>query len=106
MFLNPVDRHEVKNVILLLKNSSSGSDSISAKIVKCSIDIYLDTLTHIINLSLSQGVFPSQLKTAKVIPLYKSNDKQLIKNYRPVSLLSVFSKIFERIVYNSLYSFI
>ena len=47
--------------------------------VKCSIDIYLDTLTHIINLSLSQGVFPSQLKTAKVIPLYKSNDKQLIK---------------------------
>ena len=106
MFLNPVDRHEVTNVILLIKNSSSGSDNISAKIVKCSIDIYLDTLTHIINLSLPQGVFPSQLKTAKVIPLYKSNDKQLIKNYRPVSLLLVFSKIFERIVYNRLYSFI
>ena len=47
-------------------------------------------------MSLSQGIFPEQLKIANVIPLYKNDDSMLFNNYRPVSILCVFSKIFEK----------
>ena len=62
--------------------------------------------THSVNFSLSQGIFPQELKTAKVIPLYKSGDKKLMNNFRPVSVLPVFSKIYERLMYNRLIAFI
>ena len=61
---------------------------------------------HLINKSLSSGVFPDEMKVAKVIPLFKGGDSQLIKNYRPVSVLSIFSKIYERIIYNRVLKFI
>ena len=57
-------------------------------------DFYIILLTHIINLSISQGHFPSELKLTKVIPIYKSGDKQIIENYRPISVLPFFSKFF------------
>ena len=53
-------------------------------------DFYITPLTYIINLSISQGHFPSELKLAKVIPIYKSGDKQIIENYRPISVLPFF----------------
>ena len=55
-------------------------------------------LAHIFNLSLSKGVFPEKLKTAKVVPIFKSGRKDLCDNYRPISLLSTLSKILEKIV--------
>ena len=58
----------------------------------------------LIYLTLLEGVFPSELKVANVLPLYKADDDMLFNNYRPVSLLSVLSKVFERIVYNRLIS--
>ena len=63
-------------------------------------------LTYVLNLSLSTGVFPSELKLANVIPIYKAGDAQVFTNYRPVSVLPVFSKIFERIMYTRLLSFL
>ena len=63
-------------------------------------------MTHSVNLSLSQGIFLQELKTAKVIPLYKSGDKKFMNNFRPVSVLPVFSKIYERLMYNRLIAFI
>ena len=51
------------------------------------------------------GIFPERIKIAKVLPLYKKDDKELLNNYRPISLLPVISKIFERIIYNQLYSY-
>ena len=63
-------------------------------------------IPHIFNISLQQGVFPNELKVARVIPLFKSGNTMLFSNYRPVSVLSVFSKIFERIMYNRLLKFI
>ena len=77
-----------------------------ASILKQCIDTYIDPLTYLINLSINQGIFPSELKIAKVIPIYKSDDKQLIWNYRAISVLPFFSKIFEKIISNHLVNFI
>ena len=62
----------------------------------------VNLLTNIFNLSLSTGVVPDKLKTVKVIPIYKKPDSALFSNYRPVSLLSCFSKILERLVFDRL----
>ncbi len=85
---------------------SPGLDNIHAKIIKCTYNLFLDQLTHICNLSLMQGVFPNELKIARVVPLYKADNNMLVNNYRPVSVLPVFSKILERLMYNRLYAFI
>ena len=63
-------------------------------------------LAHICNISISTGVFPSSFKLAKVIPVHKKEDKTVVSNYRPISILPSFSKILERIVYNRLYNFL
>ena len=63
-------------------------------------------LTSIINMSFATGIYPDQLKTAKVIPIFKKGDKLLVSNYRPISLLSNINKIFEKLVYSRLYSFL
>ena len=62
-------------------------------------------LVHIFNLSMSTGIFPDQLKLAKVVPVYKSGDSDSCNNYRPISVLPVFSKVFERIIHKRLYNF-
>ena len=66
----------------------------------------MDPLTHVLNVFMLQGVVPNELKIARVIPLYKADNNMLISNYRPVSVLPVFSNILERLMYNRLYSFI
>lgn len=106
MFVEPVSPEEITKIIKALKNSSAGWDSIHAKIVKITYNKYLTVLNHVLNLSLQQGIFPNELKLARVIPLFKADDCMLINNYRPVSILPLFSKIYERIMYNRLWSFI
>jgi hypothetical protein len=63
-------------------------------------------LAHIYNASLEAGIFPERFKIAKVKPLHKKGDKKEMKNYRPISLLCVFSKILEKLMYNRLLSFV
>jgi len=63
-------------------------------------------LSKVFNISLSVGEFPDKLKLAKVIPVYKTDNKLCVNNYRPISGLSVFSKILERLVYDRLFSFL
>ena len=58
------------------------------------------------NLSIINGVVPNELKVAKVVPIYKSGDRRLINNYRPVSVLPCFSKILEKLMYNRISNFI
>ena len=106
MAIMPIIQNDVINVIKNLKASSPGWDSISAVVVKAIYPCFIEPLTHILNLSVMYGVFPSELKLAKAIPLFKANVPMLFSNYRPVSVLPVFSKIFERIMYNQLLSFI
>ena len=64
------------------------------------------SLTMLINKSIEYGTYPSKLKLAKVIPIYKSGDESDPSNYRPISLLSIFNRIFEKMMYNRLKSFI
>ena len=63
-------------------------------------------LSIIINQSLCTGIFPDKLKIAKVIPLFKKDDDKSFGNYRPISLLSSISKIFERVAFNQLYDYL
>jgi len=63
-------------------------------------------LAHIYNLSLNSGVFPDIWKTAKVKPLYKKGDKYDMKNYTPISIIPVFVKLLERLMYNRIMSFL
>ena len=75
-------------------------------IVKKIIDNIVKPFTHICNQSFQTGIFPNKMKTAKIIPIYKSGDKQLLTNYRPISLLSQFSKILEKLFVERLDCFI
>ena len=63
-------------------------------------------MSHVINLSLIQGTIPDDLKSARVVPLFKKNDRTEVGNYRPVSILSITSKIFERVVYDQVESYL
>ena len=67
---------------------------------------YIDPLTYLINKSIKQGVFPNELKLAKVVPIFKTGDEQLVQNYRPISVLPIISKIYEKIVANYLIDFL
>ena len=75
-------------------------------LIKESIDIIITPLTCIINLSVTSGIVPKQLKIARVIPLFKSGEQDIFTNYRPVSVLPAFSKILERVMYNRLLRFL
>ena len=104
--LTPVSESEIQKILKNLKNSSPGWDGISPYIVKMTYSLFTKPLLHICNLSILHGVFPNELKVAKVIPLYKGGDSMLLVNYRPVSILPVLSKLFERLMYDRLFRFI
>ena len=106
IFLKPVDTNEVIKIISSLKDGAPGADNVSASSLKLVINDIADPITHICKLSLTQGCFPSELKIAKIIPLFKSKDPCVFSNYRPISLLSVFSKVLEKIMYDRLYSYL
>ena len=106
MFVNQVTSNEVVNIIKSLKNSSAGWDGIHAKVVEPTVNAHLSVLIHLFNLSLLQGVFPDELKIARVTPLFRSDNSMLVNNYRPLSVLPLFSKVLERPMYNRLLSFI
>ena len=105
LFLNPVSPHEVSNTIKTLKNSRQDINSIPVHMLKFVRDEVALVLSEIINLSFTSGVFPECLKLAMVIPIYKTGVKTDVKNYRPISLLPIMSKIFEKIIYRRLYNF-
>ena len=107
MFLYPTTEHEIIDIVKLLKNNSApGVDDFSTSVIKHVIEQLSKPLCHIYNQSLNLGIFPTKLKIARVTPIYKSGDKCLLNNYRPISVLSCFSKILERIVYKRLINFL
>ena len=106
IYLAPVNEKEIGQLIKSLKDTAAGFDDLNSMCLKISSQFLVKPLTHICNLSLSQVIFPEQLKIANVIPLYKSDDSMLFNNYRPVSILCVLSKIFEKIMCNKVTAFL
>ena len=101
--LKSVSTNEIENIIKSLKQkNSSGYDEISSKLLKFSSPFIVSPLTHICNRSISTGIFPDRLKYAVVTPLFKKGEKTTVSNYRPISILSSFSKILERVMYKQL----
>ena len=92
-----IDIHEIKSVISSLPSSAAGYE-IPASIRKQLGNYYAEPSTHLINQSISQGLFPEEMKLVKILPIYKSEDEQLVINYRPISILQFFSKVFEKII--------
>ena len=105
MYMPELSENDVKNIILSLKNSAAGWDNFPTFMAKQCIDGYISPLTSIINKAIMQGIFPRELKLARVIPIFKSGDKQDVSNYRPISILTFFAKVFEKILYNKLSNF-
>lgn len=107
MFLTPADESEIISIAKTFKNSySTGPDNLSTFILKPVIHLLAKPLAYLVNLSFETGLFPKILKQSKVTPVFKKGEKMNKNNYRPISLNSVFSKIFERIFLTRLLSFI
>ena len=107
MFLKTTDEHEILNILKSMKNkTSSGIDRISPKLLKNCAEYVVDLLTILINRSMAAGLFPDSLKLAKVIPIYKDGDREDFSNYRPVSLLPVLGKVYERVIYAGFLTYI
>ena len=101
------DSHEVINVVNCLNNKTSyGVDDIPVIIVKKCISAIANPMAALINCSFRTGRFPDSLKIAKICPIFKSGCENEFSNYRPISILPSFSKIYEKIAYNRLENFV
>jgi hypothetical protein len=95
--------NEIEKIIHSLKaKDSCGYDQLSIHVLKLSTPFISSPLNYICNQIIYFGKFPEILKYSIIKPLHKEGDKQLISNYRPVSLLTSFSKIVEKLLYNKL----
>ena len=101
IYLKPIEEHEIETLIKEMNvNKSPDIYNISVKALKISEPIITPYLTKIFNSSFNTGIFPENLKLAKIIPLFKNNGSRLsVNNYRPISLLPLFSKILEKLMH-------
>ena len=101
-----ISNEEVLDIIKNLENKSTGPQSIPIKLLKLIPDLILLPLCTIINHSFLTGKFPDALKICKVIPIHKGGATDDLNNYRPISLLSIFDKIMEKLMHKRLYEFL
>ena len=103
IYMHDCTTDEVSKIISELKNGKSSD--IPIHVVKASSRIIAPLLSVLYNECLKEGIFPDDLKIGRISPIYKKENEELLENYRPVSTLAVFGKIFEKIIYSRLYSF-
>ena len=97
------------DILLIIKNLNPnkvyGRDNVSIRMVQLCGKSIVKPLKYLFGLSLTAGIFPEDWKKGNIIPVYKKESKNCLQNYRPTSLIPIFSKIFERIIFNALFNF-
>ena len=107
LIFQPTSPPEIIRLIHCLKNNkSSGHDNISAYFLIVAAEVIAILLTTLFNSAFKLGIFPSCLKIARVIPVFKSGEKTDLNNYRPISILSTFSKILKKLICDRTQSFL
>ena len=107
IFFNPATENEIVEISKSFQSKKThGYDKIPMLIIKQTINLISEPLTHIINLSITHGIVPNEMKIARVIPLFKAGDKTLFTNYRPISILPSFSKFLERVIYSRMLNYL
>ncbi|XP_044577157.1 uncharacterized protein LOC123260210 [Cotesia glomerata] len=96
----------LKYIKRLPNKMSAGIDGIPCLIVKDAAACFVKPLTQLIKCSIKHGIFPSSWKNAKVCPIHKADDPTSVTNYRPISIISVFAKVFEMYVYDQLLRYV
>ena len=106
IYLTPTEPSEISKYINDLKNKSTSDTKVCAIKIANEEHTFTQVLASVIDTSFSQGIFPQQLKLAKVIPIHKSGKKTEVSNYRPISLLSTFSKLYEKAMHARISNFL
>ena len=91
----PITHSDIIEAIQSLKNKKGHIDEIPAEIIKENRELFAIPLATLFNQLIQPGIFPDRFKQAKIIPIHKSGSKDNISNYRPISILPIFSKVFE-----------
>jgi len=105
-FVAPVSHNDVNSIIAQLKNKSTGLQSVPIFVFKTFTDLLSPLIANLFNLSVSNGIFPSCLKVARVTPVFKRGDRTSVCNYRPICSLPILSKIFEKLMCRQLMGFL
>ena len=107
IFFLPSCQQEVFNIIKELKNRKARKAlDIEIKFIKLANPIISFFLSELFNLCLSTGTYPDLMKVAEVIPIFKKGQKDKMTNYRPISLLSQFNEVFEKLLHSRIYSLV
>jgi hypothetical protein len=105
--LAPVTSKEIKEMIKSLKcKNPHGYDEIPMRVLKISLPFIISPITYVCNKSISTGLFPTCLKYSQKNPIFIKGNKTEMSNYRPISLLTSFSKVFEKVIYNRVHNHI
>ncbi len=103
IFLHDCDTEELLNIISKLDNNKASD--IPIRVIKKSSHIICPIMAQYFNILMKSGIFPGVLKIGKVTPVYKKGNPEELGNYRPVSTLPIFGKIFEKVIFSRLYNF-
>uniref|UniRef100_A0A671WE94 Reverse transcriptase domain-containing protein n=1 Tax=Sparus aurata TaxID=8175 RepID=A0A671WE94_SPAAU len=107
IFIQATDENEIISVVKNCKTKTSADwNGLDMSVLKDIIECVVKPISYIFNLSLQSGVFPEKMKMAKVMPIHKAGDKHEFTHYRPISILSQFSKILEKIFHKRLFSYV
>ena len=104
--IDDISEEEVLDIIKQCEIKATGPQSIPVNLLKLIPDLIIAPLVKIIDNSFTTGIFPDALKISKVIPIHKGDSTQELNNYRPISLLSIFDKIIEKLMHKRLYNFL
>ena len=104
IYLHDCSPDEIRDIIMEFQNGKSSD--VPIHVIKMASPVISSVICVLYNRCMTNGGFLDELKMGRISPIYKKEDEQLLENYRPVSTLPIFGKIFEKIIYARLYSFV